>query len=112
MKFSTKKIPILIAACASALTCFAAKNPPLLITHFLAYYNAQIERIPNPEFINQIIFGPARINKDFSLEIMSEKKLADIVSLRESFPELKITLLVGGVRSANFSEAEIGRAHV
>ncbi len=105
MRLSAKKIILALAVCASTLTCLAAKNSPLHITHFLAYYNTQIERIPNPEFINQIIFGPARINKDFSLEIMSEKKLADIVSLKESFPELKITLLIGGVRSANFSEA-------
>ncbi len=76
-----------------------------VVAHFVCYYDESIQRLPNPNYMTHIIFGLARINKDFSLSIPTEKMLSKVAALKKDNPDVKITMLVGGVRSANFSEA-------
>ncbi len=89
-----------LSACAKER---ASKKPT--VVHFVAYYDESDTRLPNPTMMTHLIFALCRVNADFSLQFPTKKMLAKVSRLKEINPDLKITLLVGGVKSEHFSAA-------
>lgn len=96
---------LLSALTPAAFSVEAAAAEKPVVAQFAAYYSGKDARLPDPNLVTHIIFAPARINADFSLQIPAENMLDKVAALKAKNPDLKITLLIGGAKSANFSEA-------
>lgn len=95
-----------IASAAICVFMAAAALAKPVVGQFIGYYNKEKpSRLPDVSCMTHLIFAPARINPDFTLAIQPEEHLACIPELRKINPDIKITLLVGGAKSQNFSQA-------
>ena len=96
---------IIISIFLSLTIAYSALAKPV-VAQFISYYDNKEYRLPDATKITHLIFSPARINKDISLDMSRfEKYLDNIPQLKEKNPDLKVSLLIGGARSQNFSEA-------
>ena len=60
---------LLSALTPAAFSVEAAAAEKPVVAQFAAYYSGKDARLPDPNLVTHIIFAPARINADFSLQI-------------------------------------------
>ena len=68
--------------------------------------------LPNTELLTHINYAFGKIKSDFeTLEIKSEDGLKKVVALKNSKPDLKVLLSIGGWGAGNFSEMAADETH-
>ena len=80
-----------------------------IIVGYATYWDSTL---PDPTLLTHINYAFAHIKSDFeSLDIKTEKRLAQIAGLKSSHPNLKVMLSVGGWEAGNFSEMADDATH-
>ena len=68
--------------------------------------------MPDPTLLTHINYAFAKIQGDFeSLEIRTPSRLEKIVALKQTNPDLKVLLAIGGWGAGNFSEMAADESH-
>ena len=80
-----------------------------IIVGYATYWD---KTMPDPAFLTHINYSFAHIKSDFeSLDIKTESRLSKIAALKNTNPDLKILLSVGGWGAGNFSEMAADDTH-
>lgn len=75
-------------------------------------YSYRGKVLPNTELLTHINYAFGKINSDFeTLTIKSEDRLKKVVALKDSKPDLKVLLSIGGWGAGNFSEMAADETH-
>ena len=70
-----------------------------------AYVTSQGESLPDPSVLTHINYAFGHVDSTFDkVRIDREERLREIVALKKNYPELKVSLSIGGWGSGNFSE--------
>jgi chitinase len=78
------------------------KEPQKVI---VAYVTSWSDKMPDPQYITHINYAFGHVNDSFDgVRISNEDRLKQIVAIKNSTPELKILLSIGGWGSGRFSE--------
>ena len=80
----------------------------------VGYAYADSGPLPDPSLLTHINFSFAKINDDFEtiyIRSSKQKRLKQIVGLKEQKPSLKVMLSVGGWGAGNFSEMAADETH-
>ena len=80
-----------------------------VVVGYATYWDS---RMPDPTLLTHINYAFAKINDDFeSLNIKAESRLKQIAGLKNTAPELKVLLSIGGWGASNFSEMAADDTH-
>lgn len=80
---------LLSALTPAAFSVEAAAAEKPVVAQFAAYYSGKDARLPDPNLVTHIIFAPARINADFSLQIPAENMLGKVAALKAKNPDFE-----------------------
>lgn len=90
----------------------SAQKPPkegFIVVGYATYWDS---KMPDPAFLTHINYSFAHIKSDFeSLDIKTPSRLTKIVGLKNTYPDLKVLLSVGGWGAGNFSEMAADASH-
>jgi len=87
-------------------------NTPALPPIIVGYATYWDKTMPDPTLLTHINYAFAHIKNDFeSLDIKTASRLKKIVALKETNPDLKVLLSVGGWGAGNFSEMAADETH-
>ena len=91
---------VLISACSPKNTGNKELEPVVL-----AYVTSWTDDVPDPTYITHINYAFGHVNDEFNgVRIDNEDRLKLMVRLKETKPELKVMLSIGGWGSGRFSE--------
>jgi len=90
----------------------SAPKPPkegFIVVGYATYWDS---KMPDPTFLTHINYSFAHIKSDFeSLDIKTPSRLSKIAALKNTYPDLKVLLSVGGWGAGNFSEMAADASH-
>lgn len=94
---------LLAAAAVAAAPALQAAMPEAKVV--VAYVTSWTDVMPDPSVITHINYAFGHVSDSFDgVRVDNEKRLRDIVALKQVDPELKVALSVGGWGSGRFSE--------
>ena len=80
-----------------------------IVVGYVTYWD---KSIPDPTLLTHICYAFGKVKSDFEgLEIKSTSRLAQVVNLKKSAPQLKVLLSIGGWGAGNFSEMAASETH-
>lgn len=106
LKISSAMLPALamLVSCASAHNENArdVANPENVV---VAYVTSWTDEMPDPKYVTHINYAFGHVNDTFDgINVDNPDRLKEIVGLKESAPDLKVVLSIGGWGSGRFSE--------
>ena len=102
---------LLLSLCCSRKPAGEVTPPPMepIVVGYATYWD---ETIPDPAYLTHINYSFAHIKSDFeTLDIKTPGRLSKIAALKNSHPNLKVLLSVGGWGAGNFSEMAASETH-
>lgn len=90
---------------------FSPATPPegYIIVGYVTYWGSIL---PDPTYLTHINYAFGKIDSDFeTLKIQGESRLKKIVALKNTYPNLKVCLSIGGWGAGNFSEMAASETH-
>ena len=80
-----------------------------VIVGYVTYWGTVL---PNPEYLTHINYAFGKIADDYeTLTIKKEDRLKKVAALKNSYPDLKVLLSIGGWGAGNFSEMAADESH-
>lgn len=98
-------LAVLTVSCSSGTTQkdeLSPENSPYAVVGYVTSWG---DRMPNPQLVTHFNYAFAHVTDSFdSVRIDNPERLRSIVALKDSNPELKVLVSVGGWGSGRFSE--------
>lgn len=100
-------LPLLVS-CSGGETPAQPPRGPIIV----GYATSWESTMPDPSLLTHINYAFGKVQDDFeSLYIENPEKLLAVVALKESHPEIKVSLSIGGWTAGNFSEMAADPQH-
>ena len=87
----------------------AAPPDGYIIVGYVTYWGSTM---PDPTYLTHINYAFGKIDSDFeTLKVQGESRLKKIIALKQTHPNLKVCLSIGGWGAGNFSEMAASETH-